>query len=60
MQPKFSRQKSIGQSLVKKLINIVIISLVVALGIFLLDKVDFPSPQQKIDQDITNEIIKLK
>ena len=60
MQLKFNRQKSIGQSIGKKIINIVIISIIFTLGVYLLDKIDFPSPEKKVDQDITNEIIKLK
>ena len=60
MQLKLNRQKSIGQSLGKKLFNIVIISIIFTLGVYLLDKIDFPSPEKKVDQDITNEIIKLK
>jgi len=60
MQLKFNRQKSIGQSLGKKIFNIVIISIILTLGVYLLDKIDFQSPEKKIDQDITNEIIQVK
>ena len=60
MQLKFKREESIGQSLGKKLIKIVIICLIITAGIFLLDKINFPAPEKDIKKDITNEIIKLK
>ena len=60
MQLKFKKQESIGQSLVKVLIKILLFCLVVTFTIFLLNKVDFPTPKKNIKEDITNEIIKLK
>ena len=60
MQLKFKREESIGQSLGKKLIKIVIICLIIIAGIFLLDRINFPAPEKDIKKDITNEIIKLK
>jgi len=60
MQLKFKKQESIGQSLVKVLIKILLFCLVVTFAIFLLNKVDFPTPKKNIKEDITNEIIKLK
>ncbi len=60
MQLKFKREESIGQSLGKKLIKIVIICLIITAGIFLLDRFNFPAPEEDIKKDITNEIIKLK
>tara|TARA_B100000965_G_scaffold281508_1_gene239395 strand:- start:3459 stop:3641 length:183 start_codon:yes stop_codon:yes gene_type:complete len=60
MQLKFNQRKTIGQSLISKLIKVVIICLFFTLAIFLLEKFNFPSPKQNIKKDITNEIIKLK
>ena len=60
MQLKFTREKKIGQSLIARLIKVLILCLVFTLAIFLLDKFNFPSPKQNINKDITNEIIKLK
>ena len=60
MQLKFNQRKTIGQSLMSKLIKVVIICLLFTLAIFLLEKFNFPSPKQNIKKDITNEIIKLK
>tara|TARA_Y100000816_G_C26016494_1_gene531632 strand:- start:906 stop:1094 length:189 start_codon:yes stop_codon:yes gene_type:complete len=60
MQLKFNRQKSIGQSIAMKTVKGIAICLFFTVVIFLLDKVDFPTPQKNIDKDITNEITKLK
>ncbi len=60
MQIKFKRQESIGQSLGKKIIKLLVICSIIIFAIFLLNKVNFPSPNKNIERDITNEIIKLK
>ena len=60
MQIKFKRQESIGQSLVKKLIKILVVCSIIIFSIFLLNKINFPAPKNNIKKDITNEIIKLK
>ena len=60
MQLKFKKQDSIAQSLGKKLIKILLVCFVFAFAVFLLNKVNFPSPKKSIEKDITNEIIKLK
>ena len=42
-------------------IKIILISLVFLLGIFLLDKIDFPAPKKLIKQEISNDkLITLK
>jgi len=60
MQLKFNRQKSLGESLIHKMIKFILLAFIIILLIFLLDKFNFPSPQKNIKEDITNEIIKLK
>ena len=60
MQLKFLKHSSIKETLAKSIIKIVILCLILIGVIFLLDKVDFPSPENQIKKDITNEIIKLK
>tara|TARA_B110000881_G_scaffold217771_1_gene235891 strand:+ start:732 stop:914 length:183 start_codon:yes stop_codon:yes gene_type:complete len=60
MQLKFTRQKKIGQSLIARLIKVLVLCLIFTFAIFLLDKLNFPSPKKSINKDITNEIIKLK
>ena len=60
MQLKFNRQKSLGESLMHKMIKFILLAFIIIVLIFLLDKFNFPSPQKNIKEDITNEIIKLK
>jgi hypothetical protein len=60
MQLKFNRRKSASEYIGMKLIKLFILIAFFILVVFLLDKVNFPSPEKKIRKDITNEIIKLK
>ena len=60
MQLKFNQQKSIGQSIASRLIKTLIFILIFMIAIFLLDKINFPSPVSDIKKNITNDIKKLK
>ncbi len=59
MQLKYNRQPSLGSSLIKTLIKLLLIILIFIIAIFLIEKVKFPSPEKKYQIDITNEIKKL-
>ena len=59
MQLKLQRQKSLGQSLISKVLKSLIVLGIVFLG-FLIEKVKFPSPKENFKIDITNEVNKLK
>ena len=59
MQLKYNRQRSIGGTIARILIKLFLVSIVVIVGIFLIEKVNFPSPKQNYKIDITNEINKL-
>ena len=59
MQLKYNRQPSFGTSLFRILIKLIIVILISIVAIFLVEKINFPSPQKKYDIDITNEIKKL-
>tara|TARA_Y100001970_G_C13648546_1_gene562391 strand:+ start:69 stop:248 length:180 start_codon:yes stop_codon:yes gene_type:complete len=59
MQLKYNRQPSFGSSLIKFLIKLLIAIVVFILAIFLLEKVNFPSPEKKYDIDVTNDVKKL-
>ena len=54
MQLKYNRQPSLGSSILKTLIKILLI-----FAIFLIEKISFPSPEKKYQIDVTNEIKKL-
>jgi flagellar biogenesis protein FliO len=60
MQLKYNRQQSIGSSIGRILIKLVLLLIVILIVIFLVEKIDFPSPEQNYKIDITNEIKKLK
>jgi|TARA_B110001450_G_scaffold223493_1_gene220637 hypothetical protein len=59
MQLKYSRQSSVGSSIIKILIKLLLLLVVFIFAIFLIEKVSFPSPEKKYEIDITNEIKKL-
>tara|TARA_A100001388_G_C28497995_1_gene370238 strand:- start:277 stop:456 length:180 start_codon:yes stop_codon:yes gene_type:complete len=59
MQLKYNRQSSLGSSLLRILIKILFAIVIFIIAIFLIEKVNFPSPQKKYDIEITNDIKKL-
>ena len=59
MQLKYNRQTSLGSSIVKFLIKLLLIVIVFIFAIFLIEKISFPSPEKKYQIDVTNEIKKL-
>ena len=59
MQLKYNRQQSLGSSIIKTLIKLILVIIIFIFAIFLIEKVSFPSPEKKYQIDITNEIKKL-
>tara|TARA_B100001121_G_C18314293_1_gene445696 strand:+ start:39 stop:218 length:180 start_codon:yes stop_codon:yes gene_type:complete len=59
MQLKYNRQSSLGSSLLRLIIKFIILVFVLILAIFLIEKINFPSPERKYNIDITNDIKKL-
>ncbi len=60
MQLKYNRSQNIGSSIFRILIRIILVLIIFVVGIFLIEKINFPSPKQNYKIDITNEIKKLK
>ena len=60
MQLKYNRQQSIGGLIARFLIKLILILIVAIVGIFLIEKINFPSPEKNFKIDITDEIKKLK
>ena len=60
MQLKYNRQQGIGTSIARILIKLVLILIVSIVAIFLIEKINFPSPKNNLKIDITDEIKKLK
>ncbi len=59
MQLKYNRKQSVGNILFKILIRILITIVLIVASIFLIEKINFPSPEKKYEKDITNDIKKL-
>ncbi len=59
MQLKYNRQPSLGSTLIKTIIKLFILILIFIVAIFLIEKINFPSPEKKYEIDVTNEIKKL-
>ena len=59
MQLKYNRQPSLGSSIIKTLFKLLLLIIVFIFAIFLIEKINFPSPEKKYDIDITNDIKKL-
>tara|TARA_B100001057_G_C22832831_1_gene944072 strand:- start:2253 stop:2432 length:180 start_codon:yes stop_codon:yes gene_type:complete len=59
MQLKYNRQPKIGNTLLKILIKLILITFALIFIIFLIEKIKFPSPEKKFKIDVTNEIKKL-
>ncbi len=59
MQLKYNRQPSLGGSIIKTLLKLLLLIVVLIFAIFLIEKISFPSPENNYQIDITNEIKKL-
>jgi|TARA_Y100000591_G_C21612928_1_gene583799 flagellar biogenesis protein FliO len=59
MQLKYNRQSSIGSSLLKILVKLLLAIVFFIIAIFLIEKINFPSPEKNYNIDVTNEIKKL-
>ena len=60
MQLKYNRSQGIGSSIAKILLKLVLFLVVLIVGIFLIEKINFPSPEKNYEIEITDEIKKLK
>ena len=59
MQLKYNRQPSLGSSLIKILVKLLLAIIFFIIAIFLIEKIKFPSPEKKFNIVVTNEIKKL-
>ena len=59
MQLKYNRQSSIGSTLLKILVKLLLAIVIFIIAIFLIEKINFPSPEKNYNIDVTNEIKKL-
>jgi flagellar biogenesis protein FliO len=59
MQLKYNRQPSLGSSIIKTLLKLLLVIVILIVVIFLVEKINFPSPEKNYQIDVTNEIKKL-
>ena len=59
MQLKYNRRPSLGSSIIKTLLKILLVVIVFIFSIFLIEKISFPSPEKNYQIDVTNEIKKI-
>ena len=59
MQLKYNRQPSLGNSIIRILFKLILLIVILIAAIFLIEKINFPSPEKNYDIDITNDIKKL-
>ena len=59
MQLKYNRQPSLGSSIYKSLLKLLLLIIIFIVAIFLIEKISFPSPEKKYQIDVTDEIKKL-
>jgi|TARA_B100001093_G_scaffold506626_1_gene565870 phosphotransferase system glucose/maltose/N-acetylglucosamine-specific IIC component len=59
MQLKYNRQPKLGSSIFSFLIKLLLLIIVFIFLAFLIEKINFPSPEKKYQIDMTNEIKKL-
>ena len=60
MQLKYNRQENLGSTILKTAIKLLLLVVIFILGIFLIEKINFPSPEKNYKIDVKNEIEKLK
>ena len=60
MQLKYNRQQTIKGTISGILIKLILILILITAGIFLIEKINFPTPEKNNKIDITDEIKKLK
>ena len=60
MQPRLNLRSKNNSSLFGVAIKGLVIIVFISLAFYLVDKIDFPSPQSETKEDVTNQIIKLK
>ena len=59
MQLKYNRQPSLGSSIIKTLFKLLMAIIILIIAIFLIEKINFPSPKKEYQIDVTDEIKKL-
>ena len=56
---QFIKKTSSSRSIIGIMIKLVLLSLIILIAIFLLNKIDFPAPKKEIEKIISNENFKI-
>ena len=59
MQPRLQRPKG-DLSFTKIVIRVIVVLLLIFFSFFFIEKINFPSPKNEINEDVTDKIIKLR
>jgi hypothetical protein len=59
MQFNYNRKPSLRQTILKAITKLLMLMILIIFAVFLIEKINFPSPEKKNEIDITNEIKKL-
>tara|TARA_Y100001970_G_C14181339_1_gene830007 strand:- start:1679 stop:1861 length:183 start_codon:yes stop_codon:yes gene_type:complete len=60
MQPRLQPRSSRNSTITRSIIKILLVLLIIFFGFFFIEKIDLPTPQKEITEDVTNKNIKLK
>ena len=56
---QFIKKTSSRQSIIGLVIKLTFITMVILVGVFLLNKIDFPAPKKEIEKTLSNENFKI-
>ena len=56
---QFIKKTSSRQNIISLVIKLILIALIVFVGVFLLNKIDFPAPKKEIEKTLSNENFKI-
>tara|TARA_B100000676_G_scaffold237113_1_gene237141 strand:+ start:252 stop:431 length:180 start_codon:yes stop_codon:yes gene_type:complete len=59
MQPRLQRSGT-GTPFIKVVIKLILVIFLIVFTFFFIEKIDFPSPQKEITEDVSDKINKLK
>ena len=59
MQPRLQRSRT-GTPFTRVFIKLLLVIFLIVFVFFFIEKIDFPSPEKEITEDVSDKIIKLK
>jgi len=60
MQPRLQPRSRSGTSFTRTIVKILLVIFLIIFGFYFVEKIDLPSPQEEIIEDVTDKINKLK